>query len=130
MKRFVAIFILILYTAFSVGLTMYNHYCGGKLASVTFFNAEKKGCSKCGKKMSKDCCKDTEQNLTLDDSQLGSTNSFIFSDYTSFVAILPSFNYEFQPEFAIINSNTSKFFVFETGPPKTPIYIQIQSLLI
>ena len=130
MKKLVAIFLIMIYTAFSTGLTVYSHYCAGKLASVSFFNPNNGGCGKCGKKMSKDCCKDTQQNLSLDESQLGSNTNITIPDYTNFLAVLPFFSYEFQPEFALVNSNAVKFYVFENGPPKTPIYIQIRALLI
>ncbi|MEY3413024.1 MAG: hypothetical protein RIQ70_1713 [Bacteroidota bacterium] len=130
MKKLIAIFLIMIYTAFSTGLTVYSHYCAGKLVSVSLINPNKGGCGKCGKKMTKDCCKDTQQTLSLDESQLGSNVNITIPDYSGLVAMLPSFSYEFQPELALVNSNAVKFYVFETGPPKTPIYIQIRSLLI
>lgn len=52
----------------NAGLTLHFHYCGGKLTSVSIFNLCNKKCSECGKKLSKDCCQDREQKLTLNDS--------------------------------------------------------------
>lgn len=128
MKRFTTILVLTFYTVFSCGVTVYSHYCGGKLASVSLTSSE--GCNMCGKKKAKDCCKDTQQNLSLDESQVANDHNIIFGDFLNLIGLLPSNNYSFQPVFALLNAHTTQFYVFETGPPKTPIYIQIRSLLI
>ncbi|MCR6642740.1 MAG: hypothetical protein NVV82_28065 [Sporocytophaga sp.] len=130
MKRIAIISVLMLYTVFSNGLAVYTHYCAGKLASISFFAPDKKGCGKCGIKISKDCCQDKQYSFSLDDSQIHHNSNFVFADYLSTIALLPSYNYEVQPQFALINSNSVKLYSYKNGPPKTPIYIQNRSLII
>jgi len=130
MKRIATISLLMLYMVFSTGLSVYTHYCAGKLASISFFTPKNKGCGKCGIKLAKDCCKDNQYNFSLDDSQIRCKSNIVFPDYSNVIAILPSYNYEVQPQFSLENSNSVKLYSFKNGPPKTPIYIQIRSLII
>lgn len=128
MRKFVALFVLVLYTVFSCGITVYNHYCGEKLSYSSF--SVGKSCSACGKKSTKDCCKDTKEKFSIDDSQQLSKQSVVSCNLSDFVALLPSVYYFIQPVAALLNAQSDQFYVFETGPPKTPIYIQIRSLRI
>ena len=130
MKRIAIISILMLYTVFSTGFSVYTHYCAGKLASISIFTPDKKGCGKCGIQISKDCCKDKQYSISLDDSQIHHKSNFVFADYSNIIAILPSYTYEVQPQFSLINSNSVKLYSYKNGPPKTPIYIQNRSLII
>ncbi|MBY0424221.1 MAG: hypothetical protein K2Q22_01170 [Cytophagales bacterium] len=132
MKRPIAIALFLFYSFFSVGIVLSQHYCGGKLvASSVLPKGKTKSCPKCGtKKMPKDCCKDTQTQLSADDNQKLPENDFSFTDLSTFIALLPKSILVPQKEYAVLNSNTTRFYVFETGPPKTPIYIQIRSLVI
>ena len=131
MKRIVTIVVLMTYLALNCGLVINSHYCGGKLASFSLFDFNDNKCDKCGQKMAKDCCKDTKTQLSVDDDQqIARSNTFSAIDYSNFLALVPNFSFQLTPDFAIINLNTTRFYVFETGPPKTPIYIQVNSLLI
>lgn len=120
-----------LYTFLNIGLVVNAHYCCGKIDSISLFNAKAETCSLCGKKkMSGKCCKDTKTQISTDDDQI---NHQVIHDLTSFlrcIAILPQEIHFTKNEFAILNKHKTQFFVFETGPPKTPIYLQNRSLLI
>jgi hypothetical protein len=130
MKKIIALMMLMIYSVFTAGVTVYSHYCAGKLSSLSILETNSKGCDKCGKDMSKDCCKDAQQKLSLDDSQVKSTLQLVEPDFSGLAIFVPTFSLDYKPEFALVNSNEVKFYVFEKGPPKTPIYIQIRSLLI
>lgn len=131
MKRLITILTMITYLTMNCGLVINSHYCGGKLASLSLFDFDNTKCDKCGHKMAKDCCKDTKTSLSVDDDQqLTRTNSLSTFDYSHFLALVSTISFQLTPSFAIINSNNTRFYVFETGPPKTPIYIQLRSLLI
>ena len=79
--------------------------------------------------MEKNCCQNTQTQLSVDDNQINSHTHFNFLDYSYiFVSVI---NYDIQAnEYVVNNEHSGQFYVFETGPPKTPIYIQIRSLLI
>ncbi|WP_045464883.1 HYC_CC_PP family protein [Sporocytophaga myxococcoides] len=130
MKRIAIISVLMLYTVFTTGLSVYTHYCAGKLASISFFGPDKKGCGKCAVKITKDCCKDKQYNFSLDDSQIHHKSNFVITDYSNIIAILPSYDYGVQPQFSLINSYSVKLYSYKNGPPKTPIYIQNRSIII
>ena len=69
MKKVVSIILLFLYMIPVIGINASVHYCGGKIASVSF-GAEKAQKCACGsKKMKKNCCKDKEFSFKLKDSQ-------------------------------------------------------------
>jgi hypothetical protein len=131
MKRLITILIMITYLTMNCGLVISSHYCGGKLASISLFDFNDTKCEKCGQKMAKDCCKDTKTQLSVDDDQqLARSNTYTPFDYSQFLALVSTISFQLTPSSARINSNNTRFYVFETGPPKTPIYIQIRSLLI
>lgn len=132
MKRPFAIALLLFYSFFSIGMVLSQHYCGGKLVGSSILRKEKaKGCPKCGThKMPKDCCKDRQTQLSADDHPKLPENSFSLTFLSEIIALLPRFDVVPQEAYAIVNANTTRFYVFETGPPKTPLYIQIRSLII
>jgi hypothetical protein len=123
--------LLVFYSAFNIGLVMNTHYCGGKIASISLLSIQKKSCYSCEKKQkSSNCCKDTQTHLSIND-QLGSQSNILLPDFISFITIIPNSYYFVQaPVYAVLNKYKGQFYVFETGPPKTPVYIQIHSLLI
>lgn len=68
MARIVATYLLILYTAFTTGLAIDVHYCGGKVSSVSFEKqSEKDACGKC-KKANSHCCHNEVRFLKVNDA--------------------------------------------------------------
>ena len=133
MKRVICILLLAFYTTFNIGLVMNTHYCGGKISSVSLFSPQTStSCGLCGKKpMPKGCCQDKQTQISIDDEQMSSHTNFDFSNFSSILlALLPSYYTIDTPDYAISNQHNHQFYVFETGPPKTPLYIRIHSLLI
>jgi hypothetical protein len=131
MKRFISILLLFLYFAFTLGLVINKHYCSGKLISISFSNAKNKSCSICGtKKMNKNCCKDTQMQLSNDDNQISWQTNFNLTGIY-FNALVP-FSCFLSVTSVYPNSidHTGQYYSLETGPPKTPIYITLQSLII
>lgn len=61
---------MLLYLMPAIGITVSAHYCGGRLASVSFNPLSTKHKCPCGsKKMKRDCCKDVVNTFELDDEQ-------------------------------------------------------------
>ena len=83
-----------LYLVPAIGFSVNAHYCGGKLASVSFDFLKTKKC-KCGKKMNPNCCKTKTFTLKINDSQK-QTPQFTF-DFNK--------NLKIQPEVAITSTN-------------------------
>ena len=131
MKKSIHILIIALYTFLNMGLVVNAHYCCGKIDSISLFSAKAETCKLCGKKkMSNKCCKDTKTQISTEDDQI---NHQVILDLTSFlhcIAILPQEIHFLSNEFESISGDEKQISLFETGPPKTPIYIQIRSLLI
>ena len=68
MNRIAATYLLILYTAFTTGMSVDIHYCGGKISSITFDKETNKDvCSKCNKEK-KGCCRDIVSFFKVDDA--------------------------------------------------------------
>ena len=66
MKKIGIIFLLFLYLIPTIGFSVTQHYCGGKLSSVSFFTAnEKCACGK--KKMKSGCCNNKISNHKLNE---------------------------------------------------------------
>ncbi|WP_146939532.1 HYC_CC_PP family protein [Chryseobacterium hagamense] len=67
MKKILAIVFSVFYFGFSSGAVFSIHYCMNEVASLSR-NIEE-GCSKCGVKTKKDCCKTELKVVKVDDSQ-------------------------------------------------------------
>ena len=68
MNRIAATYLLILYTAFTTGMSVDIHYCGSKISSITFEKeANKNVCSKCNNEK-KGCCHDIDSFFKVDDA--------------------------------------------------------------
>lgn len=133
MKQVICILLLAFYTTFNIGLVVNTHYCSGKVSSVSLFIPKtSNSCGLCGKtKMPKDCCQDKQTQISIDDEQMSSHTNFDFSHFSDiFLITLPSYSTIDASGFAIINKQNHQFYAFETGPPKTAIYIQFHSLII
>ena len=79
--------------------------------------------------MPKGCCKNTQTQLSVDDNQQA-PGAFNLPDFQSFIAVIETYSYGFTKSTAIDYSDDACFYAFNTGPPKTPIYIQFRSLRI
>jgi hypothetical protein len=134
MKQVICLLLLGIYTTFNMGLVMNTHYCGGKVSSVSFtlHNEKSASCSLCGKnEADMSCCQDKQTQLSVDDDQMNAPIHFDFFDASSlFVAVLPSYYTLPASDYAILNKHNSQFYTFETGPPKTAIYIRLHSLIV
>ena len=130
MKKTVCILLLGLYTIFNIGLVVNTHFCGGKLDSISVFSKKDKICGFCGKgQMANNCCKDIQTQLLVDDSQISSRTTFDLSPLFVHLSILQPLFIKLT-NYTSVNKNNFQFCLFKTGPPKTPIYIQVHSLLI
>ncbi|MFN8415411.1 MAG: hypothetical protein U0U66_03665 [Cytophagaceae bacterium] len=132
MKKVISILVIMIYTFSGIGIPVYSHFCGDKLASISLFGegGTTKKCNQCGKKSTKDCCKDTRQVLSIDDSNSGKFLKIDLPKFSDFIAFGLNNNISVDGEFYWVAIHSDSFYVYETGPPKTPIYIYIHSLLI
>ncbi|MDB5258550.1 MAG: hypothetical protein JWM14_3245 [Chitinophagaceae bacterium] len=134
MKQVICLLLLGIYTTFNMGLVMNTHYCAGKVSSVSFTlnNEKSERCSLCGKnEADMSCCQDKQTQLSVDDDQLNASVHFDFVSVSSFcLAVLPSYFTLPATDRAILNKHSSQFYTFETGPPKTAIYIRLHSLIV
>ena len=130
MRKIASILLLTLYSFLNLGFVVNTHSCGGKITSISLWKTTEKKCNICGKKqMDKKCCQNTQTQLSVDDNQINSHIHFNFLDYASLFIWIS--NYDIQTkEYTVDNHNSGQFYVFEMNPPKTPLYIQIQALLI
>lgn len=127
MKRNIAILLLILYSSFNMGFVLNTHYCNGKLVSASLVNNE--GCGLCGKKeIPKNCCADKQVKLSVEDIHKLTESAFSFE--VLYIAVLPGLDVCSAPLEVMQIINHADLYEYATGPPKTPIYIQIRSLII
>lgn len=76
MARIAATYLLILYTAFTTGLAIDVHYCGGKVSSVSFEKiSSEDACGKC-KKSNSHCCHNETKFFKVQDAH----NSSVVKD--------------------------------------------------
>ena len=99
MKRVTVILLLFCYLIPSIGLSVTTHYCGGKLASISFLFSNNHKC-KCGKKaMKKNCCQDKTTTFKIDDTQNSSKRISL--------ALFKNYNF-LSPAFAVYSINFSQ----------------------
>jgi hypothetical protein len=126
MKSLISIFLLVFYTAFSLGVQVNKHYCMGKLSEVSFFVG--KGKCACGETTTpKHCCEDESQIFQIDDEQQKIAFSFDFAPTTfadSFAVIPFLSDFPFQKYW---NSGSLNLETFnDSSPhflPKQPFYL-------
>ena len=73
MKKAVSLFLVFLYSTFSIGATMRLHYCGGEIAEVNYsFTNPNKKIKCCGEEETEEedseCCKNSTLNLKIKDN--------------------------------------------------------------
>ncbi len=137
MKQIASVFFIALYTFFNIGLVVNTHSCGGKIVSVALFGKKAIECGSCrsngstGKtEVTKNCCQDSQTQLTLDDTQLKFPKSIDISKSLSLFKPVSNYFLIQLPGYTITKKYRDQFYVFETWPPKTPLYIRLHSLLI
>lgn len=95
MKKFLAVVLLIVYTASSSGATIDFHYCMGKFIGWDLSLPINNKCSNCGmkKENQKGCCNDKHQTLQLKKDQLATQinitpdNTFYYLDTHSIFSV-------------------------------------------
>ena len=112
----------------AIGVSMQQHYCDGKLASVSIFFTDSPACG-CGKKvMKEDCCKDKSTILKITDTQNYSkkVETTFSQTVKALTQVFPVYN-DYFTEFAFEKQ------VRITNPPwqkSNPIYLLHQVFLI
>lgn len=72
MRRIIAILISIFYLIPTIGYSIDIHWCGNRIAKVSFYSSKETSCGTCA--TPKKCCKTTHIVVKLKDSQYGSTS--------------------------------------------------------
>lgn len=112
----------------AIGVSLKQHYCDGKLASVSIFFADNPTCG-CGKKvMKKDCCKDKSTILKITDTQNYSNK--VETSISKIVKATAQVFTEYNQHFTEITFERQ---VRITNPPwqkSNPIYLLHQVFLI
>ena len=106
----------------AIGMTVTEHYCGGRLASVSILQVKSAKCKCDPKKMRKNCCNERTTNFKIKETQnlakqvdlcYGCQYKFIApffpSDNCYFVACVPQNNINIYHPPPISNSGTPKF---------------------
>lgn len=128
MKRLSLIFLTVLYLIPSIGVCIQAHYCGGKLASVSFTGSNVQGCQCGSKKKMKNCCKDKTFSFKIKDTQHNSSQ--LTADFKTF---------QFQPiilafqDFQFLPSAISESFYYSHHPPDVvtdPLFLLNRTLRI
>lgn len=92
MKRFITLFIALIYLVMSTGFIMNSHYCMGKLSSIELGRSEVKKCI-CGMRIDSakknKCCHSKIDVVKLEDSHK-STPSILFQ-FDLMEAVVPQF---------------------------------------
>ncbi|WP_300567513.1 hypothetical protein [Flavobacterium sp.] len=123
-KKHIAILLSMLILVSNVGLAFNVHYCGDKIASVSFvshqLDAEKKCCGKAEKKSS--CCKDKKVKLEK------KTDHSVLKQF-SFQIEIPMVSHDWKPldylNVANFKSNqVLKFYCDSNAPPLYKLYSQ------
>jgi hypothetical protein len=125
MKKPISIFLILVYTFLTVGISVSKHFCGEFLAEITVFSSEKKTC-KCSlftKKGEKsNCCKDEVKVVKLETSQnLTKIASFDFLKVIDAFISSP-FPFSFPKSIfsiSLISWKIESFF----PPPKSSLYL-------
>ena len=129
MKKITVILLLFCYLIPAIGLSVKQHYCGGKLASVSILFTDSPSCP-CGKKpMKKDCCKDKTKVFKLKDTQNFSKSivSNFSQTFKFLVQSYPVYNYHF------VEVAFQKHLPFAHPPPlqkSEPLYLLNRVFLI
>lgn len=125
MKKFLILIVAAFYFGISTGATVHFHYCMGELIEWGLDHEGSQKCGNCGMKKSesKDCCKDQQQQLKIDQSQKAADTSFQFKAASVAIAL---------PAYQEINLNIQALKQegrpLSHAPPRTsstPVFIRL-----
>lgn len=128
-KRILLLLVVFLYLIPSIGFTVSVHYCGGKLASVSFLDTNESKKCPCGSGMSKkSCCENVVLSLKLSGQQQKNTPP---SWDVAVIALLPV-KTTFESLISTVVERPVPAYLSESPPGrfKQPIYLQNESFLI
>lgn len=129
-RKYLVIFITMVYTTLSVGIHLHLHYCCGKLADIHLTNATHNCCDTsehnhgdCS--LNNHCCSDENIKVSIDDKHQPSQFKINFAS-----ALLVKTEPELFPIAVAELSGYIAFFGANNDPPqKLPVYLMQQSLL-
>jgi hypothetical protein len=79
LRKLLIMLFCFVYILFSIGVAVNLHYCGGKLANVSFNHVNENNC--CGLKMKKmNCCKEKCIAYKINDNQNGGSKSLLLNN--------------------------------------------------
>lgn len=110
MKKSAVIALMLIYLAASSGANGSMHYCGGVLASISFVNDSTSKCACGSEEMGKDCCRDINFYLHLDDGQQSASQvTFDFYKFLDIDAALVPVSHIlfYEPSWVLVNSYIS-----------------------
>ena len=126
MKKSLIIVIGLCYFFVACGFTINQHYCGGKLKSVSFLKITEEGC--CGEmEKSGGCCKTKSTFFKINDNHKLNVTRLVACKYVLISSILN------QESFCLFTTKNSSFNLVYRPPPvlySNPIYLRYQVLLI
>lgn len=129
---------MVLYLLPALGITVSTHYCGGKLADVSFFGSKSKMTCACGAMPSKNkvhlkrkCCEQVVYSMQLGNQQI-KESTIAFKSLDSGILEEKQFHFDFTRKMVIAPLNVALSYVpnLPPGRYKAPIYIQNDSFLI
>jgi hypothetical protein len=138
MKRILSLVIMLLYLLPATGMTVSTHYCGGKLADVSFFGAKTTMNCSCGTvppeknvQLKRKCCEQIIFSLKLENQQL---KEFVLHPKIHDAGTLDERKFRFAYTGRILRAPLKTVFNYcpelPPGRYKAPIYIQNDSFLI
>lgn len=132
MKKFFVSILAILYSYYSIGATIHEHYCMGELVDISLFGAGDEKCAKCGMEKhseNNDCCKDVQ--VTLNSSEDHIFSLYVYLSHSNFEVISPVFFADFNETYLDKIAATWNASSAHAPPLKyIPIYIQVQNFRI
>ena len=135
MKQIVAIILIPIYLLLTTGIQVDRHFCGGELASVSYFFG-KTSCA-CGDEvLEMDCCEDVSETIALEDDQQTSFYAFYFDGSGAAFALPARISplFAFTAEMKLRHAAAFKLLhprpALEEPPSAFPIYLKNRNLRI
>jgi hypothetical protein len=130
-KKACAFILALFYLSFSVGATLYQHYCMGEFVGASLLDLKEEECGKCGMQKhteeSKNCCKDVPIVIKTNDSH---TFSQIAYDIGTSTFISPTV-YFISDGLSILKAQTENLYRGHSPPlPSSSLYIRFQNFRI
>ncbi|MEY2830348.1 MAG: hypothetical protein RIQ33_2206 [Bacteroidota bacterium] len=123
MKKTFLILFTMLYLCFVIGVSISNHFCGGKLSFISFYNqVDEKDC--CSGNHTDDCCMDENYFLKSNDNHQHETP--IFQPAKTIIHHFYSLNHFFNNFLKQISVTKTEIFPPPDKTAQQPFYIQFQ----